>query len=271
MSGNEETRVSELAEAVVLAEPKDLQALGALHARFLGIGESFTGIHAGEVASLCARARAAIERIIMEEAKDPAAEWADVVRCAACLQALICEGREPGELDLPSGTRGAPPADAAHGSYGEEDVLDGDPALTADFVRESLEHLENADLVLMALDSGPADPEAVNALFRAFKKAPGIVGEIIQSGDDVNPSQLLSDKRVFFHAVKRHVQLEPVLENMNATLRRAEADLRAFIVWQDSAKTRTLLDWYEDCDILDGFAHRAVPAGYLKPGAPLPG
>lgn len=174
--------IGALAEALVLAEISDLQALGDLHSRFKAIGETVDGGYAREAAALCAMAQAGLERIIMGDAKDAgaaAAEMDAVGGCVVCLQGLLCEDRTPAELPMPAELHGnGPAAQANRVSMEETDVPDADPGLTADFVRESLEHLENADVVLMSLESDPSDKEAINGLFRAFHTIKGVAGFI---------------------------------------------------------------------------------------------
>jgi two-component system chemotaxis sensor kinase CheA len=177
LTGDCRDRVGALAEALVLAEVSDLQALGDLHSRFKAIGESLDGEYAREAASLCALAQAALERIIMGDTQDAGSEMDRVGGCVVCLQGLLCEGRAPGELPMPAELHGSGPAAQANpASLEEADVPDADAGLTADFVRESLEHLENSDVLLMSLESDPADREAVNGLFRAFHTIKGVAG-----------------------------------------------------------------------------------------------
>jgi two-component system, chemotaxis family, sensor kinase CheA len=52
----------------------------------------------------------------------------------------------------------------------------GDRALLEDFVCEANEHLEAADVHLLALEVNPQDKEAINAVFRAFHTIKGIAG-----------------------------------------------------------------------------------------------
>ncbi len=177
LTGDNLDPVGALSEALVLAEVSDLQALGFLHLRFKDIGESAAGDYAGDVAALCAMAQAALERIIMGEAKDSAAEMARVGDCVVCLQGLLCEGRTPHELPMPADLGGnAPAAKPDLDAMQEVDVPDADPGLTADFVRESVEHLEYADVRLLALETEPSDSESINGLFRAFHTIKGVAG-----------------------------------------------------------------------------------------------
>jgi two-component system chemotaxis sensor kinase CheA len=51
-----------------------------------------------------------------------------------------------------------------------------DMDLTADFISESHEHLETADLNLLILENDPQNEEAMNAVFRAFHTIKGVAG-----------------------------------------------------------------------------------------------
>jgi len=57
------------------------------------------------------------------------------------------------------------------------DVTPGtDVSLLGDFLNESTEHLEAADLSLMGLENNPTDMDALNAVFRAFHTIKGLAG-----------------------------------------------------------------------------------------------
>jgi len=59
----------------------------------------------------------------------------------------------------------------------EEQVpIELDMDLTADFISESHEHLETADLHLLILENDPQNEEAMNAVFRAFHTIKGVAG-----------------------------------------------------------------------------------------------
>jgi two-component system chemotaxis sensor kinase CheA len=55
----------------------------------------------------------------------------------------------------------------------DESPFTQDAGLRSEFVHEVREHLEGVEHALLALDEQPADPEAVNALFRAFHTIKG--------------------------------------------------------------------------------------------------
>lgn len=196
MTGDLRDSIATLAETFVLADPGDLQALGALHAGFKALGDALGDGPGKDVSGLCARAQTALERLVMGESADAGSDRESVSRCISLLQAWICDGRRPAEAgfaesdsavapDRADGPAAGRPTDEAHpvpsegpreGFPMEEDIADGDPSLTADFVRESLEHLENADLLLMGLESDPGNAEAVNGVFRAFHTIKGVAG-----------------------------------------------------------------------------------------------
>ena len=58
----------------------------------------------------------------------------------------------------------------------EGQPLTGDRELIADFVVEATEHLDNAEVQLLTLETEPKDIEAINALFRAFHTIKGVAG-----------------------------------------------------------------------------------------------
>jgi two-component system chemotaxis sensor kinase CheA len=49
-----------------------------------------------------------------------------------------------------------------------------DGGILADFISESREHLENADLKIMSLETDPQNQESMNAIFRAFHSIKGV-------------------------------------------------------------------------------------------------
>lgn len=54
--------------------------------------------------------------------------------------------------------------------------LSADPDLLGGFVAESKDHLDEVDVQLLALESDPEQPEALNAVFRAFHTIKGVAG-----------------------------------------------------------------------------------------------
>jgi two-component system chemotaxis sensor kinase CheA len=54
--------------------------------------------------------------------------------------------------------------------------LEADPDLLREFVAEAREHLDNADVHLLIVETNPADADALNAVFRAFHTIKGVAG-----------------------------------------------------------------------------------------------
>ena len=78
------------------------------------------------------------------------------------------EKESPGPLSCESGES---KKDESSGS-----LPDLDPDLLSDFIAESKEHLDSADLQLLALETDPENVEAINAVFRAFHTIKGVAG-----------------------------------------------------------------------------------------------
>ncbi len=66
----------------------------------------------------------------------------------------------------------APQLDLA--SSGVQQAIDSDPELLAEFITEACEHLQNADVNLLSLETNPKDSEALNTVFRAFHTIKGV-------------------------------------------------------------------------------------------------
>jgi two-component system chemotaxis sensor kinase CheA len=54
--------------------------------------------------------------------------------------------------------------------------LKADPEMLAEFVGEAMDHLEQAEVHLLTLETNPGDDEAINAIFRAFHTLKGLSG-----------------------------------------------------------------------------------------------
>ena len=58
----------------------------------------------------------------------------------------------------------------------ESKPLEADPDLLTDFVAEAMEHLDNSDVHLLTIETEPGNPDALNAVFRAFHTIKGVAG-----------------------------------------------------------------------------------------------
>jgi two-component system chemotaxis sensor kinase CheA len=177
LAGIHQEAIDALSEGYRLASADDVPAVGALHLRFKVLRDSIEESAPKEAAGLCALAQSALERILFAETKDAAGDWALVGECIACLRGLLCEHRAAHELPMPSGLTTAEPVGTTRKEReAESDIPDLDAALLGDFVRESLDHLENSDILLMSLESAAGDIEAINGVFRAFHTIKGVAG-----------------------------------------------------------------------------------------------
>lgn len=59
---------------------------------------------------------------------------------------------------------------------GEPMKLEGDLGLVGDFVTESKEHLDEADIQLLSIETDPENKDTLNALFRVFHTIKGVAG-----------------------------------------------------------------------------------------------
>lgn len=190
--------VDELATAVVVVEADDLVGLGQIHA---ALNQMLADPAQAALAPTIAQAAACVERIILREP--------DASQCLAELAGLVARlvepdmppatmpqaneraatdgGSTPSPTDADSKATGQPriagastpspslsPADGSCAGAGAD--LSADPALLADFVTESLDHIQNAETSLLALESDPSDDESINAVFRAFHTIKGTSG-----------------------------------------------------------------------------------------------
>ena len=129
----------------------------------------------------------------------------------------------------------------------------------------------SADSAIAGLSALMTQSKDKKALYRSFKQTPIIVGVPLQAGCDADSSRTEEDKRKFFQAVERHVEFSSLLKNTDAMAQKSDAELQKFIRWQDSPKTRALLDWYEDCEVLSGYIAASEALTRISRAQPIPG
>ncbi len=183
-----------LSEGIVLAEPEELQHLADLHEK-LSLIAALLRPDSPQLSTTATDAAAEIERIIMRECEDGAAVLKGITASICALQTVILDGRElkdvpffkasleaasaqsesdtqPAQATSAPSTTHAPKCDLP----AEPLPLTGDSDLTAEFITESREHLDAANVSLLSIESNSADAEALNALFRAFHTIKGVAG-----------------------------------------------------------------------------------------------
>lgn len=179
-----------LAEMVVLADPADMPTLAEMHTGFGGIQEWAAGAGEPMAAEAAKAAGDLLEKVILQEAGDPATALETVGETVSALQSVARDGCSGAEVAWPGGLGlkgdgavahpGELPAHVAEAAAAPEAVearpLEGDPDLLREFVGEATEHLEGADVHLLTLETDPKNEDAINAVFRAFHTIKRVAG-----------------------------------------------------------------------------------------------
>jgi len=189
--------LDDLAAAVAGAEPEDIPGMGRIHEILDTMRKSKELPDAAD--ALLAQATQCVEQIILRDCPDSAEAIRKLTEQIASIQRLCETGASdcdivtppaPTSADLadPAAQSTAPPqANAAPAGDGRPqqpvtpvaaaaDSLASDPALLAEFVTESMEHLERAEAALLDLETNPDNPEGINLIFRAFHTVKGTSG-----------------------------------------------------------------------------------------------
>jgi len=179
-------RVEDISMALVMADASDLQALAALHEQLSELSAAARDDSYPLLAEAAETTAELAKAIILEEVPDATATLETVSRTVSAMQRITRDRVPEDEVDFPAelslgsggGDRGGDEADGApvETSDGPATALDGDPELLSDFVTEATEHLDNADVQLLTLETNPHDADALNAVFRSFHTIKGVSG-----------------------------------------------------------------------------------------------
>jgi two-component system chemotaxis sensor kinase CheA len=175
--------VESLAETLVLAQPGDAESDEAIRPLIEEIERWLRRSGHEQGASL---AREALSHLgMLPDSRDSGWEpaWGSlnesVIRLQALSRQLLLEARASGggeDEEAPSPAESAPGGGSAFSENAE---------LLACFVSESMEHLENADVQLLTVETDPGNADALNAVFRAFhtiKGSAAMMGLSVLSG-----------------------------------------------------------------------------------------
>jgi two-component system chemotaxis sensor kinase CheA len=184
--------VDQLAMQIVLVEPGDLATLGSILEPLERIEQTPSSRPLESVKILSKALKTVVEKLILEEFKEPQQAIALLGEGIKIIQAKISRTdedpplpEEAGFLErmksllgedkfgfLESEQKGArkdqpPPA-----------VLDlsQDIDLFKDFITEAMEHLDSIELNIINLEQSPDDKECINAIFRPFHTIKGVSG-----------------------------------------------------------------------------------------------
>jgi two-component system chemotaxis sensor kinase CheA len=198
--------LEELAQAVVIADPGDREALPSIQERVRLLGDALARERLDSLASLLAKGTRPLADAIAR-----GANVAGALAAAAATVSLIQNGLRPGARapeSTPAPAVTAPPTAAAASPAAASPApaapaapmpapVSADPApstaaegrdaetvdLIGDFLQESTDGLAKADDILLVVEQGGHDPEQINALFRVFHTIKGVAGFL--SFDDV--------------------------------------------------------------------------------------
>ncbi|GMW01768.1 MAG: hypothetical protein AMXMBFR84_29050 [Candidatus Hydrogenedentota bacterium] len=179
------SQLENLAEQAVLADLFDLPGLAQMHTGFLETSASAASAKETVIASALAASAKLVESLILEECADPAAGLEAARQTIAQCQ-TISKGFAPAspkvfpkllQLDGEAlGTVLGAVTAPENRLLAPFDPMTGDVDLLAEFVTEAMEHLENAEVALLALETNPDDAESLDAVFRAFHTIKGVAG-----------------------------------------------------------------------------------------------
>jgi two-component system chemotaxis sensor kinase CheA len=174
--------IEALSEAMVLADVSDLRALADIHTHFETIAALADKDGIEKIADAARVAPTLIESIIMAETDDPEGLLDTISRTIAAMQLIVIDGRPEEEVEFPSGLGPGDDTDAESADSSEESpdtkapASVVDPTLVSEFVTEAMEHLDNAEMNLLELESNPGTEDALHAVFRAFHTIKGVAG-----------------------------------------------------------------------------------------------
>ncbi len=187
MSDASTLHLEEAAATLVLADATDLPQLAQIHGKLEEVAADARAEAANQCAHAAEAAAALVQNIILSEVDDPAAALQMVSSTITSLQQVLRDGRQEADVHfdiLNPAPAPAGPAPSANGEAATEPAedtgagqpLEGDPDLLGEFITESTEHLDQADVQLLTLETEPTDSDALNALFRAFHTIKGVAG-----------------------------------------------------------------------------------------------
>jgi two-component system chemotaxis sensor kinase CheA len=176
--------VERIAATVLATAADDLPGLAAIHTCFQQVSREANGVAASDLQVSIARiahdGEMLIERIMLNEVEDATAALRSVSELVKDLQqALSGNPVAPPRPKAGAATApviAAPAAASAHEIESELALNPEDVPLAVEFLNEAQGHIEAAEANLLRLEDDDKDPEAVNAIFRAFHTIKGVAG-----------------------------------------------------------------------------------------------
>ncbi|NUN98378.1 MAG: chemotaxis protein CheA [Candidatus Omnitrophica bacterium] len=188
-------RVERLAETVVLAQPDDGRVLETIRRQLDSIQNGLAGSGHEREAELARATLGALDALPAAEGEVRDSAWGAlndlVIRLQTLTRSLTPKDRASGSDRIGEGTlredrttgegSGSKTPGAEQDNLGcvprnDPSPLVQNPELLSCFITESMEHLENAEIHLLTIETDPSQAEAINAVFRAFHTIKGSAG-----------------------------------------------------------------------------------------------
>lgn len=158
--------LDELAAAVVgldAGNQQDLQRIKNLLQQYQAEGK-----RTDQEQQCIARALALVEQLSSPAPKNAEAAADELAAKVTELQEWL-NAPQPASAATPSQSPAPAPAAGAE----EENLLENDPEILAEFISDASEHLQTAESSLLALEADPGNQEVLNVIFRAFHSTKG--------------------------------------------------------------------------------------------------
>ena len=204
------TNLELTAGELVLADHTDLPSLARLHDCFLSLGSSLAE-ERPELSGVSTKAATLTEQMVMGDVDDSEGSMQTLRDLVDALQSIIRDNRTFSEVTFPEGFEpegvevkhpAEPPSEApaqAQAATSESVKAAEDPAvpsinlddvdadLMGEFLTEARDHCNNAEQLMMDLETGEDREDAINAIFRAFHTIKGAAGFL-----DLGPISMLA-------------------------------------------------------------------------------
>lgn len=207
-----EKLIETLAADLVMVSIDDLPGLARLHDSFLQLTKAI-GDDSDVVYKAANRSAELVEKIVLNDVPDRNGCLSILNDSVAAMQAIIRDHRSPGEvvfprelgLDIGNSPVSQSPAKAVSINNNGKETADegenksealepltinlatGDSSLLGDFITEAREHCATAEQMLMDMETGSDNQNAINAIFRSFHTIKGAAGFL-----DLKPIQMLA-------------------------------------------------------------------------------
>lgn len=206
-------RIEELVTFLVLSNPSNREAVSEAREHLEALAEWAAAEHRDNEEHLARRGIQQVTQLLEDESCNLERVWFDLGKSISGLQDLLHEiegelqsqeGKQtdsstPMERQVDEAVVGSQAVDCEQETSQSRGTSMADlvtPEMIETFVSESIEHLDNADLQLLAVETEPGNREALNAVFRAFhtvKGSAGILG-LVQIGALAHQAENLLDR-----------------------------------------------------------------------------